>query len=807
VKKKNQNTAPKKRRKPTSDSDHRAKKSLIIVESPSKARTINKYVGKEYSVMGSMGHVKDLPKKRLGIAVDEGFRPEYVVISGKNKILGDIKRAAGKADKIYLAPDPDREGEAIAYHIFQELDGDSERIYRVLFNEITEQGIREAMDHPGKIDLRKVNAQQARRVLDRIVGYKLSPLLWEKVRRGLSAGRVQSVAVRLVCEREKEREAFVSEEYWSIMAQLEGSHPPAFDARLVEFQEQAIKLSNEKKTKEVLKQLRNATYTVKQIEKKDRKRNPLPPFITSRLQQDASRKLRFSAKKTMMIAQQLYEGVELGQAGPVGLITYMRTDSTRMSKEAIDDTRHFIRTHFGDDYVPSTPRSYPNKKGAQDAHEAIRPTSIRRTPESVKPYIGKDQYELYKLIWYRLVACQMEPAQLEQTRVDIQAGDYVFRATGSVVKFAGFTALYTEAQDEKPGHKVQDSGLERSQEEEEEKELPVLSSGERLSLLDLSPKQHFTQPPPRYTEALLIKDLEEKGIGRPSTYHTILSTILDRKYAEKEAGRFRPTDLGSTVNELLVEHFPDLLNIGFTARMENELDEIEEGEKQWVETVQEFYGPFTERLSKAQREMREVKREEIPTEIVCERCGRHMVIKWGRHGRFLACPGYPECKNTKEFVQEAGEVRVVEKHQEVSEKCPECQQPLVIKKGKYGRFLACSNYPNCKFTKALGTGVHCTQPDCGGELIEKRTRRGKLFYGCNRYPKCTFALWDRPIPQSCPLCSAPFLIEKFTKRAGRQLLCLKKECGYQESQESPDDSSPHKSPEGQTSGARGSSIS
>jgi DNA topoisomerase I len=806
VKKKQKNTATKKKRKPSSASDHKTGKSLIIVESPSKAKTINKYVGKEYSVMGSMGHVKDLPKKQLGVDVEDGFRPEYVVISGKNKILGDIKKAAGKADKIYLAPDPDREGEAIAYHIFQELDGDSERIFRVLFNEITEHGIREAMNHPGKIDIRKVNAQQARRVLDRIVGYKLSPLLWDKVRRGLSAGRVQSVAVRLVCEREKEREAFVSEEYWSITAQLEGSHPPAFDARLIEFQGQAAKLSNEKKTKEVLKQIRNTAYSIKYIEKKDRKRNPLPPFITSRLQQDASRKLRFSAKKTIMIAQQLYEGIELGQAGPVGLITYMRTDSTRLSQEATDETRHFIHTHFGEDYVPAKPRIYPNKKGAQDAHEAIRPTSIRRTPESVKPYIGKDQYELYKLIWYRLVACQMEPALLEQTRVDIQAGDYIFRATGSVVKFAGFTALYTEARDEGPSSKVTDPGLDRGQ-EGEENELPVLSLGERLRLLGLSPKQHFTQPPPQYTEALLIKDLEEKGIGRPSTYHTILSTILDRKYTEKEAGRFKPTDLGSTVNELLVEHFPDLLNVKFTARMENELDEIEEGEKQWAETVQEFYGPFTERLSKAQREMREVKREEIPTEIVCERCSRHMVIKWGRHGRFLACPGYPECKNTKEFVQEAGEVRVVEKHQEVSEKCPECQQSLVIKKGKFGRFLACSNYPKCKFTKSLGTGVRCTQPDCSGELVEKRTRRGKPFYGCSRYPKCTFALWDRPIPQSCPLCSASFLIEKFTKRAGRQLLCLNKECGYQESKESHDDLSPEKSPEEQTSGARGSSIS
>ena len=767
----------------------RSGKSLIIVESPSKAKTISKYVGKQYAVMASVGHLKDLPQKRLGVMIEKGFRPEYVIIRGKNKILEDIKRAAQKAQAIYLAPDPDREGEAIAFHIAEELDGDSKRIYRVLFNEITEHAIQRAMERPGKIDLKKVNAQQARRILDRLVGYKISPLLWQKVRRGLSAGRVQSVAVRLVCEREKEREAFVSEEYWTITAQLEGRHPPPFFAKLTEIGSKAVKLPNEPKTRDHVERLRAGVYTVKQIEKKERKRNPLPPFITSRLQQDASRKLRFSAKKTMMIAQQLYEGIELGPAGPAGLITYMRTDSTRVAQEAIEEARRFIAGHLGKEYVPSKPQIYPSKKGVQDAHEAIRPTSVIRTPEAVKAYLSKDHYQLYKLIWYRFVASQMPPAQLEVTGVDIEAGKYLLRATGSVVKFAGFTALYREATDEPSSTQPPETGVQEPK-EDEEGELPALAVGERLRLLDLIPKQHFTQPPPQYTEALLIKDLEEKGIGRPSTYHTILSTIVDRQYVEKEEGRLKPTDLGKTVNELLVQHFPDVLNVQFTAKMESELDEIEEGEKPWVETVREFYEPFSKRLSKAQKEMRNVKREEIPTEVVCERCGRKMVIKWGRHGRFLACPGYPDCKNTREFVETGGEIRVVEKHPEVSERCPQCQHPLVIKTGKYGRFLACSQYPNCTFTKALGTGVKCPKPDCGGELAEKRTRRGKTFFGCSRYPKCTFALWDRPKPSPCPQCGATFLIEKFTKRAGRQILCINKECGYEESEEAPVEPTP-----------------
>ncbi len=762
-------------------------KSLIIVESPSKAKTINKYLGKQYVVMASVGHVKDLPKSKFGIDVEKGFRPQYTVIKGKTAVLNEIKLAAKGADRIYLAPDPDREGEAIAWHIAEELNGDSDKVYRVLFNEITEQAIRRALEHPQKVDQNKVDAQQARRVLDRIVGYKISPLLWEKVRRGLSAGRVQSVAVRLVCEREKEREAFVSEEYWSVTATLKGRNPPPFEARLIQIQGKETKLSTGEQSQALVERIKTRPFIVKQIEKKDRLRNPLPPFITSRLQQDAARKLRFSPKRAMMLAQQLYEGIEIGEEGPVGLITYMRTDSTRVAQEALDEARGFIQSRYGSDYLPAQANVYKSKKGAQDAHEAIRPTSAHRTPESLKAYLTKDHYQLYKLIWDRFVASQMNPARLEMTRVEIEAGDALFRANGQVVKFPGFTVLYTESQEEKPADKKAGSEAATAEEsdEDEERTLPSLSVGERLKLLGLDPKQHFTQPPPRYTEALLIKDLEEKGIGRPSTYHTILSTIVDRKYVEKEEGRLKPTDLGVVVNGLLVQHFPDVLNVQFTARMETELDEIEDGEKPWVETVREFYEPFAKRLTIAQKEMRDVKREEIPTEIVCEKCGRNMVIKWGRHGRFLACPAYPDCKNTKEFVEENGKVRVVDKVEESKEICPTCGNPLVVKRGRFGRFLACSTYPKCDFTKAIGTGVKCPQPDCGGDIVEKRTRRGKTFFACSHYPKCTHALWNRPIPTSCPQCKAPFLVEKFDKRTGPKIVCLNKDCGYEQEEKSP----------------------
>jgi DNA topoisomerase-1 len=760
-------------------------KTLIIVESPAKARTINKYLGRGYTVLASIGHVKDLPKSKFGIDVDHDFAPDYVVIRGKTKVLSEIKKKAKEVDKIFLATDPDREGEAIAWHIAEELNGKRGRVFRVLFNEVTESAIKRALLSPGEIDINKVNAQQARRVLDRIVGYKLSPLLWEKVRRGLSAGRVQSVAVQLICDREKEREAFRAEEYWTITASLQGKNPPSFEARLHEIRGQEASITTGTESERVLRDLRGASFVISDIEKKDKRRNPLAPFITSRLQQEAARKLRFSPKKTMTLAQQLYEGIEIGQEGPVGLITYMRTDSTRIAGEALAEARQFIQERFGQDYLPETPNVYKTQKAAQEAHEAIRPTSTSRDPERIKAYLDRDQYQLYKLIWNRFLSSQMTPALLEATRVDIRANDHLFRATGTVVKFPGYTVLYSESSDNaqpSPG-----KGAAEVQEDEESRQLPPLTIGEHLRLVEgegrgLLSKQHFTQPPPRYNEALLIKELEEKGIGRPSTYASIISTIQDRRYVEKEEARLKPTELGRMVNDRLVQHFPDIFDIEFTARMEEELDEIEEGEKDWVSTVKEFYKPFMKDLNKAERNMEGLKGKEEPTEISCEKCERKMVIKWGRHGHFLACPGYPDCKNTKEFKKnESGEIQVLEKQAVATdEKCEKCGSPMVVKTGRFGKFLACSAYPECKTTKALTIGVKCPMPDCGGDLVQKRTRKGRSFYSCSRYPKCEFALWDRPINKACPSCQAPFLVEKVSKAAGTSVQCRNEECGYKE---------------------------
>lgn len=750
-------------------------KSLVIVESPSKARTLNKYLGKKYTVLASVGHVKDLPKSKFGVDVEHDFAPQYQVIRGKKKVLDEIKRAGKTADHIYLAPDPDREGEAIAWHIAEELNGKKGKVQRVLFHEITERAVKRALEHPVPLDLHKVDAQQARRILDRIVGYSISPLLWEKVRRGLSAGRVQSVAVRLVCEREREIAAFHSEEYWSITALLEGVLPPPFEAKLVKWRGEDVALSTGEATERVTETVRGQDFTVAQIEKKERRKNPSPPFTTSKLQQEASRKLRFTPKRTMALAQRLYEGVEVGSEGPVGLITYMRTDSTRISQEAQDEAIAFVRERFGPDYLPASPNVYKNKKGAQDAHEAIRPTAVSRDPEQLKTLLDRDLYQLYAMIWKRFVASQMTPAVIEQTRVDIGAGEGVFRATGAVVLFPGFTTLYTESA-EQPA-----LSTKGEDEHDEERRLPVLREGDRLRLHELLPKQHFTQPPPRFNESLLIKELEEQGIGRPSTYAAIISTIQDRKYVTKIEGRLRPTELGVVVNDLLVQHFPDILNVQFTAHMEEELDQIEEGEKAWVDTVREFYGPFTTHLSKATTEMRDVKREEHPTEIECERCQRKMVIKWGRNGRFLACPGYPECKNTKEFREESdGTIVVVAKETETSEVCEKCGGAMVIKSGRFGRFLACSNYPACKTTRSLGTGVTCPRPECGGQLLEKRTKKGRVFYSCGHYPKCDYALWERPLPKPCPQCHAPFVVEKVTRGAEPRARCIVEGCGYEE---------------------------
>ena len=712
-------------------------KSLVIVESPAKARTISNYLKDDYIIKASVGHVKDLPESRLGVDIEDGFSPEYQVIKGKGKVLKEIKKAAEKAKSIYLATDPDREGEAIAWHIVEELSRRPETVHRVLFNEITARSVREAMLHPDRLNRDKFEAQQARRILDRLVGYLISPLLWEKVRRGLSAGRVQSVAVRLLCEREKEILSFVAEEYWTIDAFLEASAPPSFKATLARIDSQKAEIKNAKEAQAILQDLAALPFSVKEIQKKERRKYPYPPFITSQLQQEGWRKLRFPAKKTMGLAQRLYEGVELGKEGPVGLITYMRTDSVRISPEALEEVRQFIAEKFGADYLPEKPSTYKSRKSAQEAHECIRPTSMKYEPTVVKPYLNEDQFALYELIWNRFVACQMNPAVYDQTLVEIAAGKYLFRATGSILLFPGFMSLYIETADE------------NTEGEDQEGRIPELTVGEVLQLLNLTPEQHFTQPPPRYTEATLIKELEEKGIGRPSTYASILDNIQEREYVAKEKGRLYPTELGCLVTDLLVENFPDILDVQFTAQMEDELDKVEEGRLPWGQALEDFYDPFQKDLEKARVQMQDIKGKGVPTDRICEKCGAPMVIKLGRHGQFLACSNYPECKNTKEFQRNgAGEIEILEE-KVGQETCEKCGAPMVVKSGRFGKFLACSNYPDCKNTKKIApskvrgaerakpvpTGEKCEK--CGAPLVYRKGRFGP-FIACSKYPKCRY---------------------------------------------------------------------
>jgi len=744
-------------------------RSLVIVESPAKAKTIGKYLGRKYKLMASIGHLKDLPKSRFGVDIAAGFQPEYIVVKGKSKILTEIKKAAKDADQVFLAPDPDREGEAIAWHIGNELKNLNKQVFRVSFNEITKNAVKKALESPGEINMNRVNAQQARRILDRIVGYKISPLLWEKVRRGLSAGRVQSVAVRIICEREAEVQAFVSEEYWSIDAKLLGKNPPPFSARLIQNAGETVKIGNEAEAEALTTALEASDFKVSKVEKKERKRHPTPPFITSRLQQEAARKLHFTPKKTMALAQQLYEGVTLSSEGSVGLISYMRTDSVRISPDFQSEAMQWIGERYGRDHLPDSPNRYKSKKSAQEGHEAIRPTAIAREPAKLRNDLSPDQFRLYQLIWNRFVASQMRPALFDVTRVDIAAGALLLRATGSVLKFPGFTIVYTEGKDSQGEDSAAGEAI-----------LPVLAVGDLLSLQSLDPKQHFTQPPPRYNEALLIRDLEDKGIGRPSTYAAIISTIQDRKYVEKREARFYPTDLGETVNRLLVDHFPDVVNVAFTAQMEENLDAVEEGGQDWVETIRKFYDPFSKDFEKAQTEMRDVKREEQPTDIICEKCEKNFVIKWGRFGRFLACSGYPDCRNTQEFVESEGEIKLVSKETATDKKCKKCDQPMVIKTGRFGKFLACSAYPDCKETEPITLGVGCPEEGCKGDLTQKQSRRGKVFYSCTKYPDCKFAIWDRPVPKPCPQCKAPFLVEKYDRNKGTQTRCRDKACGFVE---------------------------
>ncbi|MBS0180863.1 MAG: type I DNA topoisomerase [Nitrospira sp.] len=775
-------------------------KNLIIVESPTKARTITKYLGRGYTVMASVGHVKDLPTSKLGVDLENDFEPQYVTIKGKSKVLAEIKKKAEEADKVFLAPDPDREGEAIAWHIEQELLGKSKKkkkdgkIFRVLFNEITESAIKRALQSPGEIDMKLVNAQQARRVLDRIVGYQGSQLLWNKVRRGLSMGRVQSVAMRLICEREAERDAFRTEEYWSITALLTGTNPPAFEAKLHSINGEEASIENDEQAGRIVGEIQGKTFVVQSIERREKKRNPVAPFITSRLQQDASRKLHFSPKKTMTLAQQLYEGIEIGAEGATGLITYMRTDSPRISNEAMADVREVIQSRFGADYLPAVSNVYKTSKAAQEAHEAIRPTSAGRDPESIRQYLDHDQYNLYKLIWNRFIASQMVPAILDVTRIDSAPVDtnerYLFRSTGTVVKFPGHTIVYMEGVDKELLSQKPKADQET---DDDERQLPVLSEGERLRLVEqdgqtipgMVSKQHFTQPPPRYNEALLIKELEEKGIGRPSTYAAIISTIQDRKYVEKTEGRLVPTETGKTVNDFLLKGFPELINVDFTSQLEEQLDEVEEGNKQWVAAVRDFYMPFTREMERAKTIPGPKDIVEPPTDIPCGKCGRMMEIKWGRNGKFLACPAYkddPPCKNTQNFEKlPDGTIKIVPKQELTTDQvCDKCGSPMVVKTGRFGKFIACSGYPQCKTTKPLALGVKCPQPDCGGDLVQKRTRKGRSFFACSNYPKCEFALWDRPVPKACPTCQAPFLVEKVSKQDGRSVQCRNQDCGYRE---------------------------
>jgi len=803
-------------------------KALVVVESPAKAKTINKYLGRDFKVVASMGHIRDLPKSKLGVDVDNDFAEEYESLASRKKVIKELKDAAKDVTDIYVATDPDREGEAIGWHLMQELAGKKRRIHRLTFNEITKKAVQDALKHPRAIDEKMVAAQRARRVLDRLVGYKISPLLWEKVRRGLSAGRVQSVALKLVTDREREIEKFVPEEYWHLFARLAGPQPPEFDAKLLRKGGEALKVGSREQSTAILGELDGASWVVSSVATKERKRQSPPPFITSKLQQTA----RFPVKKTMMIAQQLYEGIELpelGTDGPVGLITYMRTDSVRVSEDALAGVRDYIKTAFGDDYLPEKAVYYKSKADAQDAHEAIRPTSLQYDPETVRPYLSPDQFSLYRLIWNRFVASQMTAATFDETIVDVAAGDYLFRAKGTVPKFAGWMATYGLT----PGEPAEPSDKAEGDDDAPAGLLPQLAEGDRLDLRALRPEQKFTQPPPRFTEATLVKELEENGIGRPSTYASIIGVLQDRDYVNKLEGRFKPTALGVMIIDLLTKSFDDIIDVEYTRSLEDDLDKIEQGETNYVKTLAEFYKKFKKDLARAGKEMQNLK-EGIKTDEICDRCGapmlikvgkfgpfiacsaypectntrelekadpesemseeevepcencgKAMVVKRGRFGQFLACSGYPECKTTRKLIAtKQGGLKAAKPDQILDEKCPRCGANLVIKQGRFGEFTACTSYPECKYVKHKTTGAKCPKDgDKGGEIVERKSRRGKTFFGCSNYPDCDFVLWNRPVLEPCPECHAPFLVEKVTKKHGHQLLCHNEACDYSRSYE------------------------
>jgi len=748
-------------------------KSLVIVESPAKARTIRKYLGSSYSVKASLGHVKDLPKSKMGVSVDKDFRPEYRIIPGKRKILAELIKSAKSSDQVFLALDPDREGEAIAWHIYEELGTEDGKIHRVLFNEITRKGIAEGLEHPHPINVKRFESQQARRILDRLVGYEISPILWKKVRRGLSAGRVQSVALRLVVDREKEISVFEPQEYWKVTAALAAGSPPGFVARYWGENGRRVEVKDGDTARRIQSDLNDAPFKVTSIERRERRRSAPPPFITSRLQQEMARRYRFTAKRTMMLAQQLYEGVDIGDEGTVGLITYMRTDSVRLSNDAVEEARAYIAERFGNDAVPAKPNFFKSRKSAQDAHEAIRPTSMQYHPDHVGRYLSRDQKKLYTVIWERFVACQMRPAVYDQTTVSIEAGNHSLRAAGSVLKYAGWLDA-VDAKDLPP----QGKGA-NGEEDDAEAELPLMQVDDVLTLTGdrVTIEQKFTQPPPRFTEGTLIRELEERGIGRPSTYATILSTIQERRYVDKEDGKLKPSELGEIVIDRLVQHFPRILDVDFTASMEESLDKVEDGTQDWVGLLTDFYRPFRGEVEAALKGMEGVRELTKETEHVCERCGAPMVEKWGRNGRFLACSAYPECRNTMEIGAraETGSDAVI-----VDIKCDQCGKDMVKKRGRFGDFLACSGYPACKATRSMPTGIHCPKEGCNGELVERRTRRGRMFYGCSEYSNsgCNFVVWGTPVKENCPQCGAAFLLASNRRKGGRTLKCVTEGCTF-----------------------------
>ena len=727
-------------------------KKLVIVESPAKAKTVNRYLGSDFSVKASLGHIRDLPKNRMGVDIENEFKPEYKIIPGKKKVVSQLQNEAHKSESVLLAADPDREGEAICWHLSEVLKDHNRNIHRVLLHEITKNAVEDAFKKILSLDENKIKAQQARRILDRLVGYRISPLLWKKIGKGLSAGRVQSIALRLICEREKEINDFVPKEFWNIEASLRASSPPVFTANLVKIKGKKAKIGDGETAKKIITELEKTNFVLEDLKVKLKRKNPYPPYITSTLQQDSFRINKFPVRKTMMVAQKLYEGLEIGGRGLVGLITYMRTDSVRVSEVAIKQGRKYIERKYSKDYLSKTPKRFKNKKKAQDAHEAIRPTSFDLPPEKAKPYLNRDQFKVYSMIWNRFIASQMRPAEFEETVFEIKAGQYHFRSKGSVMKFKGFLAAYPNIK-------------------EKDERLPEANKGETLELKKLNSEQKFTQPPPRYSEGTLVKELESKGIGRPSTYAPIISTIQGRDYVLKRKGRFIPTEVGIFVNDYLIDNFPDLMQYKFTAQLEEDLDLISEGEKSWQASIKAYNELLDKDLEKASQKQG-VKAKGIPSEEKCPECGRPLVIKSGKYGKFKACSGFPDCRFKKSLNKKEAKP--------VDEKCPQCGSQLVLRHGRYGSFIACSNYPKCKYIKKekKDTGIKC--PECSGSIVMKKTKKGKIFYGCSNFPKCKFASWDEPVAKSCPECGRSIIFKKNLIKGKPYLYCGNKDCSYKE---------------------------